>query len=180
MTTGDALVLLRLAHHHNATTGECYPGIAHLAEVLGIDRRNVRRAIHRLELAGIITVDRDRGRGNRYRFPGLEVAETNPSSYPHPTAYTRSPTTTTPTAYTRSPNRVHAVTPTAPTRSEQERTGIEQGRVPCELCEGSGLHFLERENASGPCPNGCRIPAHGAQPVDYPTDRHPSTYRRTR
>jgi hypothetical protein len=52
--------------------------------------------------------------------------------------------------------------------------------VPCKLCDGSGLNYLEEENRSGRCPNGCSIPPHGAQPVAYPTDRHPSTYRRTR
>ena len=63
------LILLAIADHINDSTGYAWPSMQRLAEVAGIDRRNVVRWILKLESDGHIIVDRTHpGRANGYRL----------------------------------------------------------------------------------------------------------------
>ena len=65
--TGAArIVLLVIAEHANAATGECWPSEARIARRAGVHPATVRRSIHDLEAAGLIAVDRSPGKVNRY------------------------------------------------------------------------------------------------------------------
>jgi hypothetical protein len=62
----DKAVLLALAHHHDAETGECRPTGAALEAASGLSGKTVRAALDSLARAGLVTADRARGR--EYRF----------------------------------------------------------------------------------------------------------------
>jgi hypothetical protein len=46
-----------LARHANRRTGECWPAIARIKRTLNLGRSTVKRYLHRLEAAGLITVE---------------------------------------------------------------------------------------------------------------------------
>lgn len=77
VTLQDAYVYGLLATYRGAGPGgECRPALRRLAKDLGIDRRNVRRHLRRLEAAGLIVIDTSgnaEGRPNRYHFQTPEV-----------------------------------------------------------------------------------------------------------
>lgn len=65
--TGAArIVLLVIAEHANAATGECWPSEARIARRAGVHPATVRRCIRELETAGLVAVDRTPGKVNRY------------------------------------------------------------------------------------------------------------------
>lgn len=59
-------VLLVLAEHANAQTGECWPSETRIARRAGVHPVTVRRAIKTLEAANLLFVQRSPGRVNRY------------------------------------------------------------------------------------------------------------------
>lgn len=61
----DQRVLLVLCDFAN-DEGVCWPSIDYIAWKLGVDRKTVMRAIERLEAAGVIRVERQHRRNNRY------------------------------------------------------------------------------------------------------------------
>lgn len=66
----EKLVLLVLADCHNDETGRCFPGLAYLSTVTGLNRRTIQSAIQKLEAAGVIRVRRGRGSVNStYQLP---------------------------------------------------------------------------------------------------------------
>lgn len=50
-------VLLELADHSNAKTGQCNPGMAHIEWATGYDQATIKRALLRLERGGLISKD---------------------------------------------------------------------------------------------------------------------------
>lgn len=65
-TGAPRAVLLVLAEHANASTGECWPSETRIAARAGLHEGTVRRAVKALESAGLIVVQRTPGRVNRY------------------------------------------------------------------------------------------------------------------
>lgn len=66
-------VLTALAHHRNQKTGQCFPGRALIAEETELSRDTIRKAIRRLERAGLIKVEpvfakSGRRRGTQYEL----------------------------------------------------------------------------------------------------------------
>jgi len=50
--------------------GKCWPGIRRIGQGCGLDKSSVLRAVSRLEVAGLIAVERrENGRSSLYRFP---------------------------------------------------------------------------------------------------------------
>jgi hypothetical protein len=71
----EKLVLLVLADCHNDETGRCFPGLAYLSTVTGLNKRSVQRAVHKLEAAGVIRVQRGAGTtSSTYRLPSRPYA----------------------------------------------------------------------------------------------------------
>jgi Helix-turn-helix domain len=69
----DRLVLLALANHANAETGECHPGYRRIADEANCSTATVGRAVARLAELGELLIER-RGIGRattRYRLPWL-------------------------------------------------------------------------------------------------------------
>jgi hypothetical protein len=62
LSAAEKIALIRLAHHINFKTGRCDPAAATLAKEVGTDERRVRRTLAGLERAGLIRIDRTRGR----------------------------------------------------------------------------------------------------------------------
>ena len=62
LSATEKLALIRLAHHVNFRTGRCNPAAATLAKELGKDERWIRRTLAGLERAGLLAIDRTRGR----------------------------------------------------------------------------------------------------------------------
>jgi len=65
----DVQTYLYLRWHRNRSTGVAFPGRAKLAAATGTTARSVTTRVERLEAVGMITVERDQGRANVYRFP---------------------------------------------------------------------------------------------------------------
>ena len=59
-------VLLVLAEHANAATGECWPSEARIARRAGVHPATVRRCMRTLEDDGLVVVQRSPGKVNRY------------------------------------------------------------------------------------------------------------------
>ena len=59
-----AVIIVAHADRH----GVAYPGIDEIARLTGLHRTTVYRAIPHLEVAGILTVTRRKGKANRYRL----------------------------------------------------------------------------------------------------------------
>jgi hypothetical protein len=72
---GARLVLLALADHHNATTNECYPSVARLAETTLLERKAVIRGLAELERLGVIGTERKNGCGSRYKLHFLDQSQ---------------------------------------------------------------------------------------------------------
>lgn len=72
------VVLLVLAEHANAQTGECWPSLPRIARRAGIHEVTARKAITELEAAGLIGVRRRPGRVNRYVLLIDPVTTTTP------------------------------------------------------------------------------------------------------
>jgi len=70
VSSTEKLVLLVLADCHNDETGRCFPGLAYLSTVTGLNRRTIQRSIQRLEQAGVICVQRGDGyQSSTYTLP---------------------------------------------------------------------------------------------------------------
>ena len=83
----DKLVLIGIANHADPHGGNAWPAVATLAQYASVDKRNVQRAIARLEDAGVGVVERNAGgnhdtapdrRPNRYRLAMGGVAPAPP------------------------------------------------------------------------------------------------------
>jgi hypothetical protein len=89
------LALIRLAYHVNFKTGRCNPAAATLANELGTDERGVRLTLGKLERAGLLTIDRTRGRtSNNFTLmvpsnPGENTLVEPGSKGPEPASPTR-------------------------------------------------------------------------------------------
>lgn len=67
--TGSAkLVLLTLAHHKNHKSGECFPGVAKIANYSQCSERKVQQALNELEELELIKVIRAAGLKNHYEL----------------------------------------------------------------------------------------------------------------
>ncbi|MBV8276453.1 MAG: helix-turn-helix domain-containing protein [Verrucomicrobia bacterium] len=66
LTPAAIAVLTHLARRCGNSDGEGYPSIRTIAQIRGLTPRTVIRAIHELEQAGIITVERNANEANRY------------------------------------------------------------------------------------------------------------------
>ncbi len=64
------LVALVLSTHMNRNGGSCFPSLATLQRETRLKRQTIWRAVAELESAGLLEVDRHRGRSNRYRALG--------------------------------------------------------------------------------------------------------------
>ena len=69
---------------------ECYPSIRRLAEAAGIDRRNVQRAMRRLEAAGFVGIRQRRGTALFSLFPLGGAPDTGQNRHPY-TGHNRRP-----------------------------------------------------------------------------------------
>lgn len=72
LTDGQFRVLVGIANFLNANTGRCNPGIALIANRVGMQERSVRRIIRQLEELGRISVragGKGPGSSNQYNFP---------------------------------------------------------------------------------------------------------------
>lgn len=100
-------VLLTLANHINASGIDCYPSIARIAEITGLSRSSVKRAIGELVTANLIAKETRRNEkgepiNNLYSFVGFEVSlrsklggrstENPPSVHIEPTSVHTDPT----------------------------------------------------------------------------------------
>lgn len=67
----ERLVWLYIAHCANSRTGTAFPSTASIVRATGVSKRTVHRAIQTLEVAGMLTRTRGRGRGqtNHYTIP---------------------------------------------------------------------------------------------------------------
>ena len=74
-TQTDKLVLIALCDCLNSNTQRCDPSNAHLAEAAMCSEKYVYRSLSRLELSGLITVERTLGRRNRYSISIPEETE---------------------------------------------------------------------------------------------------------
>lgn len=102
------LVLMLMADCHNGHTKECFPSIDTLAKDSCAGRRTVIRAIKELEVAGLISIQKQEGKANRYDLHTSATVTPVPDSHPCQSD--------TPPVSERHPTRA-TVTP------EQERTG---------------------------------------------------------
>lgn len=59
------LVLLALAHHHNAKTDACFPSVEAIAAFAGLGRRATQKALHELAERRIIYINSRRVRGRQ-------------------------------------------------------------------------------------------------------------------
>ena len=62
LSAAQKIALIRLAFHVNFKTGRCDPAAVTLAKELGTDDRGLRRTLGKLERAGLLAIDRTRGR----------------------------------------------------------------------------------------------------------------------
>jgi DNA-binding transcriptional regulator YhcF (GntR family) len=60
------LTYFSLCSYANKNTEKCYPGMRRLAEIAGISSRSVLRAIECFEKAGILKIEKNKGRVNQY------------------------------------------------------------------------------------------------------------------
>ena len=74
-TQTDKLVLIALCDCLNSNTQRCDPSNAHLAEAAMCSEKYIYRSLSRLELSGLITVERILGRRNRYSISIPEESE---------------------------------------------------------------------------------------------------------
>ena len=65
------LVLLSLADRADEQHA-CYPYVSRLERDTGLNRETVMSAVRELEQLGLLMVERQKGRGNRYRLVGVE------------------------------------------------------------------------------------------------------------
>lgn len=68
------LVLLSLADHHNAKTGQCNPSIARIADRTGLGRRTIVRALAGLGDADLVQKEKRTGKRSNYILTGVTVA----------------------------------------------------------------------------------------------------------
>jgi hypothetical protein len=70
----DRLVLLALANHYHAETGECFPGQRQVAREANCSQATITRAVRRLVELGEVTAVAGVGRATtRYHFPWLST-----------------------------------------------------------------------------------------------------------
>jgi predicted transcriptional regulator len=74
LTNAERRVAAAILDHYNRNNGICDPSVEGLAELLGLDRATVLRAIERLNELGLILRDRHGGRGHRNSYsPAWDV-----------------------------------------------------------------------------------------------------------
>ncbi len=71
LTAVDKAVLVTLGAYYNDGRGYAYPSVKQIADAAWCDRKSVMESISRLEKAGLITVVRIAGCGNRYRLSSV-------------------------------------------------------------------------------------------------------------
>ncbi|NCF83885.1 MAG: hypothetical protein GWP74_19995 [Proteobacteria bacterium] len=62
----DQLILIHMANHANAETGQCWASLSTLSTKSGVSLRNVSRVINRLESDGYLRRETDQGRRTTY------------------------------------------------------------------------------------------------------------------
>ena len=72
LNSGQQLVLVKLADHHNAKTGQCNPSLKRLATDLVISRAMIHKHLSYLKKIGLIDWKTGGSKSNQYWFPGLE------------------------------------------------------------------------------------------------------------
>lgn len=72
------MVLLALAECHNGQTGLCCPSVQTIARMTRYARSTVMEAIHSLEEAGLLSVERCPGRHSNYKLP-IQNPSNNPT-----------------------------------------------------------------------------------------------------
>lgn len=73
-TVAELAVAIEIAKHFNEEKGAAWPSSRHLAEVLRMERRNVRRALTSLEERGLIRVVHFKSRSKAYALAIPEYA----------------------------------------------------------------------------------------------------------
>lgn len=114
-------VLLVLAEHANAQTGECWPSESRIATRAGIHTATVRRAIQELERDGFIVVQRMSGRTNRYLLC-VEPAATARAVNPAHDAPGKAPAPSAPRPYTQRTMHLHPAHLAPQTTKNQNET----------------------------------------------------------
>jgi DNA-binding transcriptional MocR family regulator len=80
----DRLVLIALANHYNASTGECYPGQRQVAHEANVDQSTVARSVRRLIALGEVEATPGRGRATtKYHLPWLASGTRSDASNAH-------------------------------------------------------------------------------------------------
>jgi len=75
-----------------ASYNPSFPSVKHIADTIGIDRKTVMRSIKRLEKIGLITVNREFGKSNRYKINyGFTLKKPVPKKGPVPKLVLGSP-----------------------------------------------------------------------------------------
>jgi hypothetical protein len=154
---GARLVLLALADHHNATTNECYPSVARLAETTLLERKAVIRGLAELERLGVIGTERKNGCRSQYNLHFLDQPQNGTGDKMGPA--TKEDSTSPKMGRDRSQNGTR----------NRERTGKEPGKVligePAECQPNTPAAGSQEEPVSTQPPPGKPSPS-----PEYPPD----------
>jgi DNA-binding MarR family transcriptional regulator len=113
---------------HADRAGYCFPGQDRLARLVGVSTRTIGRSLKTLEWAGLIRVERKRGRPNRYRLSPEGTADTSVVTAARPQTPVSAPSDT---AVVTTPDNHVTRTRTKANKNQGKRTkGVDHLRLP--------------------------------------------------